>query len=372
MAPAEPARRTGPHVRVNGLSHPPAGADRPGRLGTPGRARAQRDRGQCAPHFARAPGAAIPTRPAARPAAGRWACRDGIMGNSEVGHMNLGAGRIVHQDITRIDLSIERRGVRRATAVLVGAHGARPHGRTSACTWSGLVSRRRRARLRQATCSGAAATWPRDAGMLDPRTRSCVHAITRRPGHPAALRPTSYLAQARGKPWPRPASGAWFQRGRALLGHGPRQALGAGRRARPTTSSSPAPSERADSGGRGPRAVLRRGHRATSSWSPPSSAIRRAAGASSRRRRGSCASTTARTACGRSARPWLRRRLRRLRAPGAAPCSRTSVTFTQYRADFPFPLAYPPTDLTDLFPEHRQPRTACARRASPRPRSTPT
>ena len=28
---------------------------------------------------------------------------DGQMGNSEVGHMNIGAGRIVYQDITRID-----------------------------------------------------------------------------------------------------------------------------------------------------------------------------------------------------------------------------------------------------------------------------
>ncbi|QDU69283.1 2,3-bisphosphoglycerate-independent phosphoglycerate mutase [Engelhardtia mirabilis] len=30
----------------------------------------------------------------------------GLMGNSEVGHMNLGAGRVVYQDITRIDKSI--------------------------------------------------------------------------------------------------------------------------------------------------------------------------------------------------------------------------------------------------------------------------
>ena len=30
----------------------------------------------------------------------------GQMGNSEVGHMNLGAGRVVYQDLTRIDLSI--------------------------------------------------------------------------------------------------------------------------------------------------------------------------------------------------------------------------------------------------------------------------
>jgi len=31
----------------------------------------------------------------------------GQMGNSEVGHMNLGAGRIVNQDIRRIDAAIE-------------------------------------------------------------------------------------------------------------------------------------------------------------------------------------------------------------------------------------------------------------------------
>ena len=32
---------------------------------------------------------------------------EGFMGNSEVGHMNIGAGRIVYQDMTRIDVAIE-------------------------------------------------------------------------------------------------------------------------------------------------------------------------------------------------------------------------------------------------------------------------
>ncbi len=32
---------------------------------------------------------------------------DGVMGNSEVGHMNIGAGRIVYQDLMRIDMAIE-------------------------------------------------------------------------------------------------------------------------------------------------------------------------------------------------------------------------------------------------------------------------
>ena len=31
---------------------------------------------------------------------------EGQMGNSEVGHLNLGAGRIVYQDLTRINKSI--------------------------------------------------------------------------------------------------------------------------------------------------------------------------------------------------------------------------------------------------------------------------
>ena len=32
---------------------------------------------------------------------------EGQMGNSEVGHLNLGAGRIIYQDFTRINLAIE-------------------------------------------------------------------------------------------------------------------------------------------------------------------------------------------------------------------------------------------------------------------------
>ena len=35
----------------------------------------------------------------------------GFMGNSEVGHMNIGAGRVVYQDMTRIDVAIEDRSI---------------------------------------------------------------------------------------------------------------------------------------------------------------------------------------------------------------------------------------------------------------------
>lgn len=33
---------------------------------------------------------------------------EGLMGNSEVGHLNIGAGRVVWQDVVRIDQSIKK------------------------------------------------------------------------------------------------------------------------------------------------------------------------------------------------------------------------------------------------------------------------
>ena len=76
----------------------------------------------------------------------RWAPRgravglpDGQMGNSEVGHTNLGAGRVVRQDLVRIDDDVES-----------GAFGRNPvfqaafdHARGGALHLIGLVRRRR-------------------------------------------------------------------------------------------------------------------------------------------------------------------------------------------------------------------------------------
>jgi len=56
----------------------------------------------------------------------------GFIGNSEVGHLNIGAGRIVYQDMTRIDMAIET-GELFANPVLldlfasIRAHGGRIH-----------------------------------------------------------------------------------------------------------------------------------------------------------------------------------------------------------------------------------------------------
>jgi len=63
---------------------------------------------------------------------------DGQMGNSEVGHMNIGAGRIVYQEITRINRSIRSGEFFRNPAFLIAAENARK--KNSALHLIGLVS----------------------------------------------------------------------------------------------------------------------------------------------------------------------------------------------------------------------------------------
>lgn len=53
---------------------------------------------------------------------------EGFMGNSEVGHMNIGAGRIVYQDMTRIDMAIEQDGLAGNAALAQVFAGARARG----------------------------------------------------------------------------------------------------------------------------------------------------------------------------------------------------------------------------------------------------
>ena len=42
---------------------------------------------------------------------------EGQMGNSEVGHMNLGAGRIVYQDLAKINQALEKNTLRKKTVL---------------------------------------------------------------------------------------------------------------------------------------------------------------------------------------------------------------------------------------------------------------
>src|SRR5512139_2224733 len=54
----------------------------------------------------------------------------GQMGNSEVGHLNLGAGRIVYQDITRIDRAIRDGAFFANPALLAAIASAKEQGAT--------------------------------------------------------------------------------------------------------------------------------------------------------------------------------------------------------------------------------------------------
>ena len=55
---------------------------------------------------------------------------DGQMGNSEVGHMNIGAGRIVYQDLTRVDAAIEDGSFFENTELVAACRAARAAGGT--------------------------------------------------------------------------------------------------------------------------------------------------------------------------------------------------------------------------------------------------
>src|SRR5262245_62541578 len=54
---------------------------------------------------------------------------EGQMGNSEVGHLNIGAGRIVQMDITKIDVMIEKGDFFSNPVLLEAMQNARSGGR---------------------------------------------------------------------------------------------------------------------------------------------------------------------------------------------------------------------------------------------------
>ncbi|HSA06254.1 MAG TPA: 2,3-bisphosphoglycerate-independent phosphoglycerate mutase [Candidatus Gastranaerophilales bacterium] len=63
---------------------------------------------------------------------------DGQMGNSEVGHLNIGAGRIVYQDLTRINLAIEDKSFFKNPEFIKAAEHAKKN--NSSLHFIGLVS----------------------------------------------------------------------------------------------------------------------------------------------------------------------------------------------------------------------------------------
>src|SRR4051794_4345554 len=63
---------------------------------------------------------------------------DGQMGNSEVGHLNLGAGRIVRMDMTRIDTAIMDGSFYSDATLVPAMHAAQERG--TALHFIGLLS----------------------------------------------------------------------------------------------------------------------------------------------------------------------------------------------------------------------------------------
>jgi 2,3-bisphosphoglycerate-independent phosphoglycerate mutase len=63
---------------------------------------------------------------------------EGLMGNSEVGHLNIGAGRVVWQDVVRIDQTIKK-GEINNNDVILNAFKAAKEG-TGRLHLAGLIS----------------------------------------------------------------------------------------------------------------------------------------------------------------------------------------------------------------------------------------
>ena len=144
---------------------------------------------------------------------------EGQMGNSEVGHLNIGAGRVVYQDFTRIDHAIAT-GEFAANPVLVAAVDA-ARGRGDHAARAGAPVAGRRAQPRAADRrDGRPRRRPRRAAGLRAR-------LPRRPRHAAAQR--RRVARVHGGRVRAPPGRADRVDRRPLLRDGPRPALGARR-----------------------------------------------------------------------------------------------------------------------------------------------
>ena len=63
---------------------------------------------------------------------------DGQMGNSEVGHMNLGAGRIIYQDLAKINLAVQNDTLKDEQTLIAAFSYAKEHNKN--VHFLGLVS----------------------------------------------------------------------------------------------------------------------------------------------------------------------------------------------------------------------------------------
>ena len=258
---------------------------------------------------------------------------DGQMGNSEVGHLNLGAGAVVKQDLTRIDEAVadgslaenavlraamrgrrarppDRPRLRRRRALGPRApRGADPHGaRTSASRTSSSTRSPTGATRRRRAASGFLArsrAGARDAGNA--RVGSVIG---------------RYFAMDRDKRWERTQLA--YDLLVARHGRARRPPRGATPRAPPTSATRP-----------------------TSSSPRRRSATRRG---SAPRRLGHRASTSAPTGCASSRCALAEPSFTDVDRGGAEPVDRYT-TLTEYEEGWPYPVAFPPARPENTLPK---------------------
>ena len=251
-AQPEPARaraRSSWSSSTGSASRPPAPA-------TPSAWRA-RPRSTASPPRAPAPASTPPACPSA--------CRTGQQGNSEVGHLNLGAGRRVPQMLVRIDEAIADGSLARNPA-LQAALDARPRAHPAPAEPG---------RRRAASTPARRTCWRSSGSPATPGVeRIVVHAHDRRPRH-AARHGARRRGGDRGHRRPR------RHRRAAATGRWTATAAGTAPAGRTTRSSTARASHRATRRRGRPRLVRRRRHRR----------VHRPGG--DRRRRGHAASATA-------------------------------------------------------------------------------
>ena len=255
------------------------------------------------------------------------------MGNSEVGHLNLGAGAVVKQDLTRIDEAVERRHARRERRP-----ARRGRGRAARAPHRPRLRRRRALGLEP----------PRGAhrdGRRGGADDVVVHAFTdgrdTLPDSGAGFLEQVQRLVREGVRAPR----ARGLRRRALLGDGPRQALGAHPEGLRHARRTAAPSTTPTAASRRSRAAYERGETRRVHRAARRSATRRASAPATR----SSPSTSAPTACARSRARWPSRASTRSTAAASPPIERYA-TLTEYEEGWPYPVAFPPAHPETTLP----------------------
>ena len=137
------------------------------------------------------------------------------MGNSEVGHTNLGAGRIVYQDLVRINRAVEDGSFFKNDALLLACRRAKESG-GALHLWGSSPT---------AACTATSSTSTRclELARREGVPRVFVHAFMDGRDTPPKSG-LDYMAELEKRL--RETGGAGRDRVRALLRDGPRQALG--------------------------------------------------------------------------------------------------------------------------------------------------